>query len=969
MRWFWPLNLCVLLCGAAIARGDAPPPMLPQESLQAMQLRPGFEVELVVAEPLVMDPIAMDWGPDGRLWVVEMADYPLGLDDKGKPGGRVRVLQQNPKTGRYDQSKIFLDDLPFPTDVLVWGKGVLITAAPDVIYAEDTDGDGRADVRRVLFTGFNEGNQQHRVNGLRGGLDNWVYLANGDSNGKIKSVATGQVVDLAGRDLRIRPDDGRLEAQCGMTQYGRNRDEWDNWFGCNNSQPLWHYPFGEHYLRRNPFVAPPAARVTLAGNQPIFPISRVVSHYSQYKPPAAGQASLFTSACSAMIYTDDLFGPDFANNAFISEPVHNLIHRQVLTPDGISFQSHRANDEADREFLRSKDSWFRPTTIRTGPDGALWIADMYRIVMEHPQWINAKLTKTLNLREGHDKGRIYRVFPTGQRPRPIPNVTGLDTLGLVAALDSPSGWQRDVVQRMLISKGDRAAVEPLRSMTLKHERPLARVHALATLDGLSALTPEFLIEVLRDPHPGVRRQAVRLTESFLDESPALVAALGERLQDDDPRVRLQLACSLGATRDPRAGRLLGELASRHANDRALLSAIASSWHKHNLGSVLSAFPSQPVPGPLLEPLIRSAVGFEERTVFTELLSRLTTAPSDNFTASQMSALGTMLDVTRSHVPFVDAEQARIVKVQQYARKLAADDNAAPKLRMAALALLGRDASQPEQDAALLTDLLSARRSPEIQSAALTAIGRFEPSRVPPLLLAGWRGYLPALRSQVLELLLSRDPWTDSLLQAMDDKTILAGQLDATLRQRLIAHKREAVRKHAAVLFAAASSGNRQQVVARHQDVLNLTGDLTRGKAAFAKRCSACHQLEGVGHKLGADLAGSKDKSPQALLVAILDPNQAVEGRYTAYVAVTADGRTMSGLLTEEASTSVTLTSPDGKAHVLLRTDLDELQSTGKSFMPEGLEVDLNPQDLADVIAYVRAATQPKSPSPSVKPRS
>ena len=217
-----------------------------------------------MSEPLVQSPIAFAWGPDGKLWVVEMGDYPLGVDGKGKPGGRVKFLESTKGDGKYDKATVFLDNLPFPTGVLPWRKGVLVTCAPDVFYAEDTDGDGKADKKTVLYTGFVQGNQQHRVNTLAPGLDNWIYVANGDSGGRIKSLKTGKVINISGRDLRIRPDDGSLDAVSGGTQFGRSRDDWGNWFGGNNSNPMWHYVLADHYLRRNPFVPPPPVRFSVS---------------------------------------------------------------------------------------------------------------------------------------------------------------------------------------------------------------------------------------------------------------------------------------------------------------------------------------------------------------------------------------------------------------------------------------------------------------------------------------------------------------------------------------------------------------------------------------------------------------------------------------------------------------------------------------------------------------------------------
>src|SRR5438034_724233 len=232
--------LALMLCQPMALAQMSPGPKSPEESLACMKPRPGFKVELMAAEPLVQDPIAFAFGPDGKLWVVEMGDYPLGIDGKGKFGGRVKFLEKTKGgDGPYDKATVFLDNLGYPTGVMPWGKGVLVTCAPDIFYAEDTDGDGKADKKIVLFTGFAEGNQQHRVNGLVWGLDNWIYGANGDSGGRIKAVNTlsgkpplqKEPVNISGRDFRFKPDTGEFEAVTGQTQFGRCRDDWGNWFG------------------------------------------------------------------------------------------------------------------------------------------------------------------------------------------------------------------------------------------------------------------------------------------------------------------------------------------------------------------------------------------------------------------------------------------------------------------------------------------------------------------------------------------------------------------------------------------------------------------------------------------------------------------------------------------------------------------------------------------------------------------
>jgi putative membrane-bound dehydrogenase-like protein len=946
----------------------------PEESLRMLQPRPGFKAELVAAEPLVQSPIAMAWGPDGKLWVVEMGDYPLGVDGKGKPGGKVKFLESTKGDGRYDKVTVFLDNLPFPTGVLPWRKGVLVTCAPDIFYAEDTDGDGNADKKEVLFTGFVEGNQQHRVNTLAWGLDNWIYVANGDSGGRVKSLKTGKEVNISGRDLRIRPDTGEIEAATGQTQYGRSRDDWGNWFGGNNSNPVWHFALEDHYLRRNPHVAPPDPRVPISmmpGAAPVFPVSRTLPRFND--PQAANH---FTSACSPIIYRDELFGPDFAGNVFISEPVHNLVHREIVKPNGTTFTSRRADDEQKSEFLASRDNWCRPTMIRVGPDGALWVADMYRYVIEHPQWIPPDWQRKLDLRAGHDMGRIYRVYPEDGKPREIPRLDKLDTVRLVAVLDSPSGWQRDTAHMMLLWKADKNAVPALEKLAAEAKRPVARLHALCVLDGLNALPPALLVKALQDEHPGVRRHAVRLCEGRFDKSPELGEALLKRLDDSDAMARMQLAYTLGEWDDAGAGTALGRLAARAGGDRFLTAAALSSVNAKNLESVLLAALAEgknvPPPAGLVENLLRIASVLRQPKAVVALLNAVGTPEGGKFAPWQFTALAGLLDALDARGSSLarlgedggaDVQNAlkRLDAVFAVARSLVADEKASPEERARAAVILGRGPSEQMEDLKSLTGLLAPQHAAELQQAAAAALGRSRDVQVPELLLRGWKSYSPSLRAQVLDALLTREVGTKAVLDALEKKAVLPSEIDAVRAQRLLQHRTNAVRERAAKLLAESLNPDRQKVIDSYNSVLTLTGDAARGKELFVKHCSACHQFAGVGNAVGPDLASLGDKSNQSLLIAVLDPNRAVEARYQEYRADLKDGRSLNGVLTAETSTSVTLAGADGKLQVLLRQDIESLNSNGRSAMPEGLEKQLAAQDLADVFAHLRAASPPPKP--------
>ncbi len=733
---------------------DMPPPKSPAEALASFRVRAGFRVELVAAEPIVIDPIEFEWGADGRLWVVEMRDYPLGLDGKGQPGGVIKILEDTDGDGRYDRAIPFLENIAFPSSVMPWRRGALIAAAPDLIYAEDTDGDGRADVRKVLFTGFNPGNQQHRFNGFEWGLDGWIYAANGESSGKVKSLATGKTLSISGRDIRFHPDTGDFETVSALTQFGRRRDDWGNWFGNNNPTWLWHVTMPEHYLRRNPRLAVKRVLHVLA-NYPdstrVYPASA-----EMVRPNQPWSLNHVTSGCSPSPYRDDLFGPEFATTVFASEPVHNVVHREVLVRDGAGFTSHRAAGEEQSEFLASTDNWFRPITTKTGPDGALYIADMYRFVLEHPEWISPEMQARLDLRAGDDKGRIYRVVPEGKTLRPIPNLAAKNSRDLVAAMDSVNGWQRDTAMRLLFERADRSVGESLAQLLSLTHAPKVRLQALATLGLLNLLTPDMVISALADPHPAVRCEALRQGEALAGKSEALFAAVASSALDSDPTVRLQVAFSLGAWPPEKNEVALRQLAAREDADESLRVAIMSS----------------------LRP-----------------------------------------------------------------------------------------------DSALFQQLKGADPIPK-----------------------------PAATSIAL----------------------------------------------------TPSSTDRAQVIAHYAGIGNLTGDAQRGHQQFQALCVPCHRLRGEGNEVGPDLGMVGNKPVDWLITAILDPNQAVEARYRAWTVTLKSGEALDGIISTETANNLVLRMAGGLEHAVLRSDIATMSPLKQSLMPTGFESALKPQDLADLLRWLRS---------------
>ncbi len=962
-----------------------PGPLSPADSLKAIKTRPGFKVELMVAEPLVMSPIAFAWGPDGKFWVVEMGDYPLGIDGKNKPGGKIKFLEKTKPDGRYDKMTLFMDNLGFPTGVFPYGKGVLVTCAPDIFYAE-MGKDGKVK-KEILFTGFKEGNQQHRVNGLTWGIDNWIYGANGDSGGIVKTISTGKEVNISGRDFRFKPDTGEFEAVSGQSQFGRCRDDWGNWFGNNNSNPMYHYVLDDRYLKRNPHVLYPDVRVPVSvkpGASEVFPISKPLPRFNS--PQALNH---FTSACSTIIYRDNLFGKDFEGNMFVSEPVHNLVHREIMKPKGITFTSQRADDEQASEFLASSDNWFRPTTIQVGPDGALWIADMYRYVIEHPEWIPKDWQKKLDLRAGHDKGRIYRVVPADKTPREIVRMDKMNVKDLVKQLESPSGWVRDTAHQFLIRelKGqvdqDNAAKQ-LTEIAKKSKVPQARLHAIYAKDAINDWRVGSLRVFMEDPHPAIRKHSLALMEAgfSLRDEEELLAALEK---DADDKVRQQLLYSLGkAATYPDYGQRLVRLLSENAGNPYLLAAGLSSVSKDNWKMVLSTISKQEkTPAALFAPMMRLAQAIGEPIDASQLFLRQLNSQEKLPFGQQLVSTAEMLDMMEKNGLVLkrmlekagdkDANGTldRLNKIHKAAAEILTNPKSAMAERMIAIRLLGRGLGDDRADHKLLLSFLTPQTPDDVQGAVIQQLGGAFDPRVPGLLLSPWKSYSPALRGQVLDLLFSRSIWTKMTLDAIQRKDIPPQEIDAIRRQRLLLHKDAQIRDSAQKIFAAASNSDRGKIVDLYWIQMPEKADVKRGAKLFAKSCAVCHKLGDVGQNVGPDLASVGDKSVQGLLTAILDPNRAVEPRFINYSATTKKGLTYSGILQSETSTTITLISADGKEQPLLRNELDDLSSTGKSLMPDGLEKDLTPQDLADIIALIRAPSkrgqidgkEPKTPRP------
>ena len=731
-----------------------------RETVESTHVRDGYVLELVAAEPMVLDPVAIDWGPDGRLWVAEMADYPYGMDGKGQPGGRVRFLEDTDQDGRYDRSTVFLDNLSFPNGVMAWRNGVLVTAAPELFYAEDTNGDGRADRREVLFDGFMQGNQQLRVNGLRWGLDNWVYCASGGhhagfgSTNSIRANKTGTRIRLGSRDFRFLPDEGRLDPRSGPSQFGRVRDDWGNWFGVQNSHPLWHYVIPDNYLRRNQHITLGDARqqVRWPANPPVFPFKSPQKRFHSFE-----QAGHYTSACGQSVYRDELlFERSHESYAFTCEPFHNVVQRHKIRPNGVTFEGSRAEDDGDLDFFASADRWCRPVMTRTGPDGALWIVDMYRYMIEHPDWLPQEGRDELRpfYRAGERRGRIYRVYPKDNVPRQVPRTLDMSSTQLVSLLEHPNGVLRDQVHRLLVQRNDPSMIERLQRMALESDSQLARLHAFCVLDGIDGVNLRLVKSTLKDPHPAVRRNALRISErhGFLT---SLSLELQNLRDDSNEGVKLQLALSLGQIKTRWAGEILADLAA-DCSDRWLATAICTSATPHYATLVTRAIDGDSILTPDIIVAMMS-MGHVYPDQFARLLKFVSKDSFLNANPATLQVLTEWLDSMNRRGQSLsllrdDAGQQLAVAIERVeavldeARQDVWNEKLSIERRRQGLGLLGREQLKREDDTELLSRFLTPQTEPRLQLAAIEALARIGSSEAARSLLVSWRSLTPQARS-------------------------------------------------------------------------------------------------------------------------------------------------------------------------------------------------------------------------------
>lgn len=579
----------IALATFSCAEKRYPDPLSPEEALNSFQLHEDFEIEIYAAEPHVMDPVSMVFDASGNIYVVEMPDYPYKPEpDQGQ--GRIKMLWDRDGDGVIDEATVFADKIPDATNVHPWKDGLLVTAAPHIWFFTDTDGDGVADSKEALFSGFFENNSEAQITNLRFGIDNWFYAANNGQHGEVTfSEKPGEpAIPMRGADFRFRLDRGQFETATGPAQYGQTLDDWGNRFFTQNTIHIHQVVIPRRYVQRHTHLPSTASISNISDHElemfqetppPYWRAERTRRRNETYQEQNLDRVEHaedhFTGASGGTIYLGDAFPEEFYGNIFTGEVAGNLVHRDVLTPhpENPTFIASRAPEETAREFLSSTDPWFRPSEFTVGPDGYLYVIDMYRQHIETPVSIPDDLKEDMDFDYGKEHGRIYRIKPKADNARKLTDtdVRSKTATEWVELLKHPNHWWRNHAQRLLLETPDKTVIPQVTAL-LENEDPRTRLHALYVLEGMEALNAEIVRQAIKDAHPGVREHGIRLAERYPESLPQII----EAMDDENPKVVFQATLSLGEFNGAPVVSALAKAAEQRGGNNWFRTAILSS---------------------------------------------------------------------------------------------------------------------------------------------------------------------------------------------------------------------------------------------------------------------------------------------------------------------------------------------------------------------------------------------------------
>jgi putative heme-binding domain-containing protein len=967
------------------------PPLTPAKALKSFEVAPGFRIECVAAEPLVINPVMFEFDPDGRIWVVEMRGYMRDLDgsDEGAPLCQVVVLEDTDGDSVMDRSTVFLDKLVMPRTLSFVEGGVLVVEPPNLWYCRDSNGDLKCDEKRLVGQYGRPGNPQHTDNGLLHALDNWMYSA-----------------DCSFRHKFI---DGKLvqEPVAPRGQWGVTQDDYGRLFYNYENSSLHADLIPEEYTRRNRHFVPETGRrnsssglnVNLAANaHEVFPIRvnpGITLGGTELR--ADGRLRTFTIACGPSIYRGDRFPAEFCGGAVIPEAGGNLVRFDLLAGDGVHLSARNAFDQ--REWIASTDERFRPVCSRTGPDGTVYICDIYRGIIEHVVFMMPYLRNQI-LSRGLDKpfdgGRIYRIVHTGKPLGPSPRMAGESSLELVKRLSHPNGWWRDTAQRLLVERKAVEVTEPLCELAATGQSSLGRLHALWTLEGIGRLDWPTVKAAMSADDAIVRATAIRLSERLRDATTgaAIFEQIKRCLADLRPMVQLQILLSLGHyPGSDQAERQMAAILGRWP-DTVFLAAAASGLKSRELEMLTRLVESVGWSADherqcgAIETLATCVVHEANSTRIERLLSLAADCAPDQSWATDAIVEG-VLKSDRSRSRWPDP-----IGLSGHPRLLSMKPSSTDALLR--IITWPGDVTVRERRPVLspLTPVQEKRLALGAAVYNVTCIachkadGRGQPGQAPPLVDSEWvNGPMDRLARIVLAgihgpVKVNGEEW-NLQMPGLGDSTVLNDErLAAVLSyvrrtwdnygsivdpEQIIAIRRS-TRDRATpwtveellgpATIAVRPAATKTDPLQAYRGVLG-SGDVEKGRFLFHSnreiRCNACHAVGNLGGGfVGPDLTEvGKRANREYLLESLIEPSAKIVKGFEPLVIVTDDGRVFSGTFVADDGKNLIIAPPaGGKVTIAIANIAERFQSPVSSMPPMGKTFTL--QQIADLVAYLES---------------
>ena len=970
-------------------------PLSPEESAAHLVLRPGFEVKLFAAEPDVAKPICLAWDERGRLWVAETFDYPNELQKPGEGRDRIKICEDTDGDGRADKFTVFAEKLSIPTSIVFANGGILVSQAPDTLFLKDTNGDDKADLRQVLFTGWGVNDTHAGPSNLRHGLDNWIWGTVGYSG--FDGTVGGRQLKFGQGVFRFKPDGSVLEfiKSSNNNTWGLGLSEEGIIFGSTaNNNASWYMPIPNRcYEAVNGWSA--SRMETIADSQLFHPATEKVRQVDWHQK--------YTAGAGHALYTARSFPKNYWNRiAFVAEPTGHLIGQFDLQASGADFTAKNLHS-----FLASDDEWTAPIAAEVGPDGALWMIDWYNYIVQHNPTPQGFKTGKGNAYETplRDKrhGRIYRVVHTASRPGVAPaRLDRAMTPQLVAALKNDNQLWRMHAQRLLVERRAMEAVPALLELIRNPQMDElglnpAAIHALWVLQGLYntfevvGAEPAVItiISAMNHPSAGVRRAAAGVAPRSTQARDALLA--NGLLNDPDAQVKLAALLAFAEMpADEASGHEVYAFLQKpdNAADRWLRDGAICAAARHDTGFLKASLAGGALGKDASEVLRRVTSHYAHRgpadsvvktmaalknaspTVAAPFFDGLISGWPDGVLPKISSADRATLNDLMKALPESNRDRLLLLARRWGQGELFADQSVAITRSLHAQLQNGSLPDEPRAAAAQrlirlsdeATTLKAVLRpvnllaAPTLTSGLINALGESRNAEAGRALLAHWPRLTPAARRVAIATLLRRTEWTSALLDAVEKGELQRNDIALESWQQLKVNPNRPLAIRAQRLSSGAElvSADRQEVLQKLLPVTRQRGDAARGHEVFKAACANCHVINGEGAKIGPELTGIGARDRADILTEILDPNRSVEANYRLWTVTTKDGETFSGRLEAETQTSVEILDLTSRKHAVQRKDIASLEASSLSIMPTGFE-SLPEKDLAALLEFLAAS--------------